>query len=289
MITSLDDLTSAEAREAAEVGIAAAVADLPSGLRQEVAAELAAHLCEELDADSDELRIRALVALFGPVEAEPSGWRGALDRLVRGFDPAGVAARLAESMWQPADERLLLPRAVGLGWDLNLGAVAVRLGLIEPDAEDEPFTSTRPAAFRQASVLPAAMAVAVAAHYLARWRTLQQRLPGHWNLFGRPDRWTSRSSAAVIDLGTTLGPAVLAAWAARSDRPGPDKAGVIAGSALIASVGAVTTVARSLPEGRGWWIQPALVIGSAAAAGATLIHLALDGRRAEISRDLPGQ
>ena len=63
--------------------------------------------------------------------------------------------------WNPADERLLLPRAVGWGWDLNLGAVAVRLGLIEPDAESVPFTSTGDSAFRLAATLPVALAAAL--------------------------------------------------------------------------------------------------------------------------------
>lgn len=32
--------------------------------------------------------------------------------------------KLARSMWDPGDERVLKDRAFGVGWDLNLGAVA---------------------------------------------------------------------------------------------------------------------------------------------------------------------
>ena len=47
--------------------------------------------------------------------------------------PWGSGSRIALRGFEPENPHLLVPRAVGIGWDLNLGAVAVRLGLIRPD------------------------------------------------------------------------------------------------------------------------------------------------------------
>ena len=46
-------------------------------------------------------------------------WLGRSDAALDGFEPE--------------NPRLFIPRKYGLGWDINLGAVGVRLGLIRPD------------------------------------------------------------------------------------------------------------------------------------------------------------
>jgi len=40
----------------------------------------------------------------------------------------------------PADDRIIVPHALGMGWAINLGAVAVRLGVLQPDDADEETT-----------------------------------------------------------------------------------------------------------------------------------------------------
>nr|NLD40654.1 hypothetical protein [Actinomycetales bacterium] len=53
---------------------------------------------------------------------------------------AAVGSRIGRRMagtFDPADQRLLVPRALGFGWDLNMGAVATVLGLLRPDDVDE--------------------------------------------------------------------------------------------------------------------------------------------------------
>lgn len=198
-----------------------------------------------------------------------------------------LGARAAHSWWSPADPRYFLPRALGFGWDINFGAVAVKLGLIEPDAENVPFESTPEPAFRLAAALPVACAVATVAHYAVRGRSLPSRMPANWGLSGQPNKWTSKTAATLTDLGMTVAPAALAAWAAsRRDTPGPERAGTLATSSMLATVGAVTTVLRSLPDKRRPWAGPTLAVASSAAVGATLLGLALAGRSAEIRQDL---
>ncbi len=223
-----------------------------------------------------------------------------------GFDPRGAASRIAESWWDPASDRIFVPRAVGWGWDLNAGAIAVRLGLIEPDAEDVPFSNTPDAAFRAAAGVPVALAGAVVAHYLVRGRSLPERLPAHWSLTGVPDRFVSKRRAAAGDLAMALIPALVAVRAGRTtsaDRSAGDsipadysipgdhstsRAGALAGASMIAAVAAVQTVVRSLPEGRRPWVPLALLAAPGAASGGVLLGLAWLGRNAEIRRDLGG-
>lgn len=272
MIRTLDELTP-EARAWAEAWLDRATAAAPPTLRADVRDDLVAHLCERLDAGATAADVERVADAAGPIAGGPSTARRWLRRLLAGLGVHDVPGRIAATWWNPADERLLVPRAVGLGWDLNFGAVAVRLGVIEPDAETEPFASTPARAFATAAAVPAALAAAAVLHYAVRGRNLPDRLPAHWNAAGAPDRWTPKRTA-------------MAAWAARSGRPGPERAGLIAGATLFASISATTTVARSLGDGRRAWLGPAMAASGPLAVGAVLVWLARAGRAEEIRRDL---
>ena len=231
--------------------------------------------------DLDRLSPRARDAVQRYQEARQVR-RGPLD----GVDPRGAARRVADSMWNPQDPRLFQPRAVGLGWDLNLGAVAVRLGLIEPDAEDVPFDATPDSAFEAAAALPIACTAATVAHYAVRGRTLPPRLPAHWSAGGTPDRFVSRRRAGATDIAVTVASAGLASWAGWGRGSGPERAGSLAVAAAVGAIGLATTGLRSLPPTRRPWTGPAMVAGPIAASGAVLLGLARAGRAAEIRRDL---
>lgn len=288
MIHTLDEIT-AEARAAAEAWLDRMVADVPPALRDDLREELVVHLCERLDASASVADVRRVGAEAGPVAGDPSTARRWVRQALSGLGFRDVAERIATTWWNPADERLLVPRAVGLGWDLNFGAVAVRLGVIEPDAETVPFTSTPERAFATAAAAPAALAAAAVLHYAVRGRSLSERLPAHWDALGAPDRWMPKSRAAVVDVAGTVLPAALAGWAARSERTGPERAGLIAVATLAAAMGAATTVARSLGDGRRPWLGPAMAASGPLAVGAVLVWLARAGRAEEIRRDLAGE
>lgn len=82
----------------------------------------------------------------------------------------GVGERLANT-FNPADARLLVPKVIGAGWSINMGAVAVRLGLLNPDDLDDEVlaeaTSQLPAS-RAAASVPVALAGASALLLLTR-------------------------------------------------------------------------------------------------------------------------
>lgn len=48
----------------------------------------------------------------------------------------GIGRRMAGT-FNPLDERLLVPRVFGIGWAVNMGAVAVKLGWLRPDDLDD--------------------------------------------------------------------------------------------------------------------------------------------------------
>ncbi len=285
MIRSLDELTP-QARSAAEGYLASVWATIEAGVREPVLDDLRAHLFERLSPDATAEDVAALATEAGPMTRGTSGASARWQAFLTGMRPGGAGARIAGTWWNPAEERLFLPRALGWGWDLNFGALAVRLGLIEPDAEAVPFTSTPEPAFRMAAAVPVALAGATVLHYAVRGRSLPGRLPAHWDITGRPDRWSSKPRAAAADLGATVVPALVAWWAARSARPGPDRAGTIAAATAFATVGAAVTVLRSLGERPRPWAGPAMVTAMTASVGAALYGLARAGRAAEIRRDL---
>lgn len=76
------------------------------------------------------------------------------------LSPRGLSERAARS-FSPADP-VLVPRAYGVGWDLNLGALAVRAGLAHPDDLDDDL-SLGPAQSVALSAAPALLALGVAA------------------------------------------------------------------------------------------------------------------------------
>ncbi|HHU39349.1 MAG TPA: DUF1648 domain-containing protein, partial [Propionibacterium sp.] len=262
MITSLDQL-SADARAAAQAWLDASVAVVDADLRDDVRDELTIALCEGLDASAGPEEVAHLITEIGPVSAEFVADPDADPRVGRWFGipfdlrpPTGE--RFKEALWDPADPRLMKPRAFGAGWDMNFGAAAVKLGLIEPDAEDEPFANTPHDAFALAAGFPALMAAAVVAHYAVRGRSLPELLPSHWGPGGRPDRWVTKGRAASTDIGLSLVAAAVGAGAA-SRTHGAGRAGRMALAAGLAGGVAKMTVIR--PMKGGWWVGPTLVAG----------------------------
>lgn len=288
MIHTLDELTP-EARAAAQRYLDAVGPTIDEEYRDLVLGDLSAYLRDHLDTDATERDVQLLAEQAGPVvagSADAAPYARLRNLLREGIRLTGIDARIASTWWSPADERLFLPRVLGLGWDLNFGALAVRLGLIEPDAEAVPFTSTPDAAFRAAAGLPIALAAATALHYLVRGRALPAMLPDHWDIAGSPDRWTQKGRAAAADLAATIIPAAVAGWAALSQRPRPNRAGTIAGATAFASIGATVTAWRSLGDRPRPWAGPAMIGVLTTSVGVVLYGLAKAGRDAEIRRDL---
>lgn len=119
--------------------------------------------------------------------------------------------------FEPENPNLWVPRTIGLGWDLNIGAVAVKLGLIRPDDSlpdlEEHIPNEVSTTLRIAPIL-GAVAVTVAGVQLAR---THDRLPSHWGLTMKPTRWSNAPAAVAPPVLISAGSAIWATAAPRVD------------------------------------------------------------------------
>jgi hypothetical protein len=294
---------------------AAAVADYLESVRaglcavdSELAAEtldgVRAHLLERLEADSDADEVADVIGELGA----PDEYAAALCRLLESpsesttaTDPQGTllgvpyemrpptGERIASRWWSPTDERIFMPRIFGIGWDLNFGAIAVRLGFIEPDAEDEPFGTVSDRSFLLALMLPVALTAFVLGSFLAVRSELPVQLPVHWSWKGEPDRYAAAAWAFLLPFAMAAVPTAWAVWLVAMRRPPLVRAGGIALASLLASLGAgiwAITVATGLGRAPEGIVYIGAVLGSLLVPFALLTALARSGRAAEVSRDL---
>lgn len=289
MIRSLDEL-DAQARAVLDACLARIGGGVDPEFREEVLADLRAYFTDHLEPGATAADVTALADTVGEAGEPDAPEHGRLGGVPIDFSPP-TAERVAHTWWNPRDERIFVPRVFGLGWALNVGAVAVKLGLIEPDAEDEPFETTPVAAFRQALLVPAVLSAAVVAHYALRGRELPARLPNQADLAGRAGSWTSKPVAAATDIAVAVVPTAWAAWTIGRGGTGARAAGSLATATGAAAVAAGLTLWRTAAlDGRARpWFGPGVAALLWLPSGGILLLLARAGRDAEQRRDLGGE
>lgn len=199
-----------------------------------------------------------------------------------------TAERVAQRWWDPLDSRILVPRVFGMGWTINLGAVAVRLGLIRPDDEDVPFEQVPHGYLAIALILPLAIAAAFAALVVVYEPTLPALVPAHWGLSGAPDDFWPKTYVLLLPIGLTLVGLGMAAWTWIGRR----KAALRAATGALATAFATLSVAifgQNLAFASGHRGEGVLLGGLALAVAlpfALLVVLSRIGRAHEMRRDL---
>lgn len=292
-ITGLAEL-AADARKVAEDFLARAGAVLPEATRQEILADLAGELCDRLDAGSSAADVRSAIVELGPV-GPPAQARRGLAGTVWGvpydFTPP-TPAKIAERFWDPTDPRVWRPHVFGVGWSVNLGALAVRWGLIEPDAEDVPLESAPSSAFTVALAVPIAVCVATAATASMAGRRLPEEVPVRFTLGGEPTRRAPRARVLATDVAVSVVPTVVAALVTGRAAPGRVRAGAIVAATLVTG-GALSSLANTVVGARRGricpWATPAALALTGSAVFAILLGLSRAGRHAEQDRDLPSK
>jgi len=301
-IASLDSLGEPARRVAQEYldAIEAGLCAVDREVVHEVLDDVRTHLLDELTADASPRDVSELVGrlgapdTFGAALCESLAAEELSDGAVRVLGvPYDIrlptAERIASRWWNPRDPRLFVPRVFGVGWDLNFGAAAVKLHIIEPDAEDEPFGKTPDRAFARALAVPMLLALAMASTYGVLRERLPAQLPTHWSLSGTPDDFWAASTAFVFLFALAAVPTVWAAWSVATRRARLVRGAVIGlallFSALAASIWALTlyTVLGGVPR---WWLPPVAVLASLAVPLVMLSGLARAGRSAEQYDDL---
>lgn len=182
--------------------------------------------------------------------------------------PVGTGSRDERlRAFEPENPRLFVPRSFGIGWDLNAGAVAVKLGLIRPDDSLPDLAAHIPPRTVQAlKVAPIIGAAAVAATAYAVGRS-HETLPGGWTATFRPK---AAKPARDALLPHVVGSTAVAGWTAweHSRDEGVDVVGValalaVQSAALLDAVAATHATKR---PGR-----PSLLAGLAAASVPTVM------------------
>ncbi|MET8579018.1 DUF5808 domain-containing protein [Streptomyces sp. NPDC005012] len=235
------------------------------GSPAEYAAQLVEALSEERPAGEARWRLLGLpVETRGPVDAE-------------------VRSRV----WDPADPRLIVPRLFGLGWRVNLGAFAVRLGLIRPDDMGHDVLEGIPARnLRLARSVPLVIAGATVAATAFTWRSLPRTVASGFGPGGRARGRTSRTSV----LGMVAIGAVPALW---SQRPAvtTEEALVRAATATSLAVLSASVVAATVADARHagdrWGLLTAGAVPVAALASTGVVLLPLRSGLRHVWRTRP--
>jgi uncharacterized protein YfaQ (DUF2300 family) len=135
----------------------------------------------------------------------------------------------------------------GLGWTINLGAVAVRLGLLRPDDwDDESLDQVDPRLLTALRYAPVAWAAAAVVIGVQTWRR-GEPVPTSWDGRGRPKAW-STPSAALLNSAISAG---FAAWGTRATT-GDDRmirpALGAAGASLACAMAVLTSRSAKHPD-----------------------------------------
>ncbi|AOG28621.1 DUF5808 domain-containing protein [Cutibacterium avidum] len=125
-------------------------------------------------------------------------------------------SRIVLRSFEPENPSLLVPRAVGIGWDFNLGAVAVHLGLIRPDDSLPDLNEYVPETLRRGLVAAPWIGAGVASG-MALGFVKADRVATSWSLGGKPNRYTDGVIATLITAGATRAAALYPRWVGKED------------------------------------------------------------------------
>lgn len=279
MIASLDQLSPAARSVADEF-----LATIPDADQR---AERHTHLLDHLGAGAGAGEVAALVAdLTAPDALAATGGRARAD----GARRPPLPRRLREAWWDPENPKVLVPRVLGWGVDVNLGAVAVRLGLLEPDGQDQPLDGVPEPALLAALAGPVLLTAGIAGSYARERTRLPRELPVHWDARGRADRRAGHGPAVGVPFGAALAGSALAAATTLAGRPVPERAAATGAAWMFAIAGAGVWACTVTDTGEARPLAgPALALATLGVPLGVLTALARAGRRAEIRRDLGGR
>lgn len=152
-------------------------------------------------------------------------------------------------VWDPTNPKLFVPRVIGFGWDLNLGALAVKLGWLRPDDIDSDVIGAAPEwAMRLSAGLPVmGAAIALSASAVAASRS-DGMLPSGWDSAFRPNKYSGTVAALAPGIILSAGAAL---WAGMSSgRDDQIFRSVFATSLSFMGAGVAFMAARSTWRGR---------------------------------------
>ena len=128
----------------------------------------------------------------------------------------GLHSREARSRWfEPENPRIFVPRSFGIGWDINMGALAVRLGMIRPDDSLPDLEDYIPPRTRRALTIAPALGGAIAGGAAALVARRHRLLPSGFRANLRPRSIVPAPQAVVPAALLGFAGTALAAWSNR--------------------------------------------------------------------------
>jgi hypothetical protein len=203
---------------------------------------------------------------------------------------AKSSGRYASRSWNPLDRRVVVPKAVGIGWTINFGALAVRTHLVSPDDEDVPFGAAPPRVLVATLAAPFAVLAAFVVLAAASWADLPAKVPMHWGISGQADGYWSRVPALVFLSVLAVVPVAVAVWVHLRWRR-PFIRVVASALSLSCTILALACLCQTLfTLDGGTWMWPIFVglVLMMALPFALLVVVSRIGRTAEQRRDLLG-
>jgi len=198
--------------------------------------------------------------------------------------------RIASRMWNPLDPRIFVPRIWGLGWDINFGALAVKLNLVRPDDEDEPFAAVPERAIAATVALPTAIALGLIVLVALNYASLPAQIPSHWDIAGRPDNFWGREGGVAFLLLMGVGPALYALSVHTRRRPALNRVAASGFALLLCTIG-LSQFVQVLAYVEGSATMAPTFVGIALGLlmpFAMFVTMSRLGRAAEQRRDLEG-
>jgi hypothetical protein len=294
-VTALIDDYFARFRNEAHTADAPGLNEVVADLRDHVLTRLEPTSCLPDDA------VRVLAELGSPAELAAGfvdsstggdeGGSSALTGRLLGvpYDlRAPTSERYAARWWNPLDRRVFVPKALGMGWSVNFGALAVLTRIVRPDDEDVPFASVPPRVVAGTLLAPVVVLAAFAVIAASSWAALPARVPSHWGITGQIDGYLSSGSALSLMSALAAVPVALAGWVHLRRRAPLNRIGASALSLSLATL-ALAVLAQTLfavGGGGGVGVILAGLACSLLLPFALLIGVARIGRNAERRRDL---
>ncbi|MBV7294960.1 hypothetical protein KRX51_03380 [Corynebacterium sp. TAE3-ERU12] len=123
-------------------------------------------------------------------------------------------------VFEPENPNLLVPRKYGLGWDINVAAVAVKAGWIRPD-DSLPDLADNVAPLLSKIMRVAPTVVGLLTVSAAALVAPQDRVATSWSLTGKPRKFTTGKKAILTPLLISAATATLPRLAQRSTPESP--------------------------------------------------------------------
>ncbi len=257
-----------------------ALAGVPARDRDAAVAELEANLRADIARRGDNpAAVAAALADLGGPEQYAAAVRESLEVDAESPQPQGrvlgmpyefrapSAGRIMERLWNPADPRIIMPRTWGVGWTINFGAVAVRMGLVRPDdVETRPFENLSAGVVRLVVTVPLVLGALATALTVAFWSRLPEQVPTHFDAAGVADGWGSKpitiGALVVVAAGV---PVVVLIWQRlrSASRGNMAITGVaLTFASLLATIILGYTIANAVYDITGWWLGVVILAGA---------------------------